>query len=102
MTNLHLNPDIPVYLVIAVAVVIEWACSYIPTDNLSRIMKTVGSLDEAKKRASPPEWDVIMANVRYILREILNGLDYLHSLNIQHCDVKGMWRWRYCGSLLYV
>ncbi len=37
----------------------------------------------------PEQWEVVMSNVVYILQEVLKGLNYLDSENIQHSDIKG-------------
>ncbi len=38
----------------------------------------------------PEQWKVVMRNVVYILQEVLKGLVYLDSENIQHSDIKGI------------
>ncbi len=37
----------------------------------------------------PHHFKLIIANVKYILAEILTGLVYLEEQNVQHCDIKG-------------
>lgn len=37
----------------------------------------------------PEQWELVMSNIVYILEEVLNGLVYLESQNVQHSDLKG-------------
>ena len=34
-------------------------------------------------------WEVVMVNVKYVLRSVLRALDYMHSQGLVHRDVKG-------------
>lgn len=34
-------------------------------------------------------WEVVMVNIKYVLRSVLRGLDYMHSQGLVHRDVKG-------------
>ena len=35
-------------------------------------------------------WQLAMVNVKYVLRSVLKGVDYMHKLGLVHRDVKGM------------
>jgi len=35
-------------------------------------------------------WQLVMVNVKYVLRSILQGLDYMHCNGLVHRDVKGI------------
>ena len=54
------------------------------------------TLKELRRRHhdNPRQLGLMQGNMRYLLSEVLRGLEYLHSLNIVHRDVKGrlvMW-----------
>ena len=34
-------------------------------------------------------WEVVMVNVKYVLRSALKALDYMHNQGLVHRDVKG-------------
>ena len=34
-------------------------------------------------------WELVMVNVKYVLRSILKALDYMHNQGLVHRDVKG-------------
>ena len=34
-------------------------------------------------------WELVMVNVKYVLRSVLKALDYMHNQGLVHRDVKG-------------
>ena len=34
-------------------------------------------------------WEVVMVNIKYVLRSVLRALDYMHNQGLVHRDVKG-------------
>ena len=44
----------------------------------------------SKEVASPDDWALVENNVLHIFTAVLQGLQHLESLNMQHCDIKGM------------
>ena len=48
--------------------------------------------------ARPFEVDVMMSNVKHILRETLKGLEALHNMGLVHRDIKGVCLWWGSGS----
>lgn len=61
-------------------------------DSLSRVFTVEGMRNGVcSLYTTKCKWDdVIMPNVRHIMRGILRGTAYLHDMSIQHVDLKGM------------
>lgn len=60
------------------------------SESLREVMhrSDVGTLEKLSRSAG---WDLVEDNVLYhILTAVLQGLQHLESLNMQHCDIKGM------------
>ena len=37
------------------------------------------------------QWELVLLNVRHVLKSVLEALEYMHSRNIVHCKIKGMY-----------
>lgn len=47
-------------------------------------------------------WELVMVNIKYVIRSVLKALDYMHSQGLVHRDVKGMYKDAACKNLLHI
>ena len=39
------------------------------------------------------QWELVLLNVRHILKSVLEALKYMHSRNFVHCKIKGVYNY---------
>ncbi len=60
------------------------------SDSLNEVMRRSGCLKVLSERERPADWRRVDENMWFcVLIPVLQGLEHLESLNMQHCDVKG-------------